>query len=343
MLAWKDGVYYACIPDLWWLKDTKGTGHADERKSLHNGYGVHVGFLGHDLHGLIMGPDGRLYFSLGDRGLNVNTLDGKHLELIDMGAVLRCEPDGSNLEIFHQGLRNPQELAFDEQGNLFTVDNNSDGGDKARLVHLVPGGDSGWRIGWQFIEQPNSRGPWNAEKMWYPRNDDQPAFLLPPLLNMSDGPSGLAYNPGTALTAKERGRFFLADFRGSSVSSGIRSFSLKPNGSSFELADQDQYLWGMCVTDVGFGPDGALYMTDWVEGWDKSGKGRVYKLDAPGAAADPKRVEVKQLLADGFTQRTPADLGRLMDHDDYRVRLAAQYELAERVSQALAGLSLIHI
>ncbi len=337
VLAWKDGVYYTCIPDLWWLQDTKGTGHADVKKSLHHGYGVHVAFLGHDLHGLIMGPDGRLYFSIGDRGLNVDTLDGKHLELTDMGAVLRCEPDGTNLEIFHQGLRNPQELAFDELGNLFTVDNNSDGGDKARLVHLVPGGDSGWRIGWQFIEQPNSRGPWNAEKMWQPRNDEQPAYLLPPLLNMADGPSGLAYNPGTALRDKDRGRFFLADFRGSSSASGIRSFSLKPSGASFELADQDQFVWGMCVTDVGFGPDGALYMTDWVEGWNKSGKGRVYKLDAPGAAAEPKRAEVKQLIATGFSARTPDELGQLMDHDDYRVRQGAQYELAERVTRVLVG------
>ena len=337
VLPWKDGVFFTCIPDLWWLKDTKGTGQADQRKALHQGYGVHVAFLGHDLHGLIMGPDGRLYFSIGDRGLNVTTVDGKHLELTDMGAVLRCEPDGTNLEIFHQGLRNPQELAFDEQGNLFTVDNNSDGGDKARLVHLVPGGDSGWRIGWQFIEQPNSRGPWNSEKMWEPRNDSQPAYLLPPLLNMADGPSGLAYNPGTALREKDRGRFFLADFRGSSSASGIRSFSLRPVGASFELSDQDQFLWGMCVTDVGFGPDGSLYMTDWVEGWNTSGKGRVYRLDTPEATQTPGRVDVKKLLASGFAQLPGERLGELLNHDDYRIRLAAQYELAERAGNVLAA------
>jgi quinoprotein glucose dehydrogenase len=326
-------VYFTCIPDLWRLRDTDGDGRANERQSLHNGYGVHVGFFGHDLHGLIVGPDGRLYFSIGDRGFNVTTVGGKTLAVQDTGSVLRCELDGSNLEVFHTGLRNPQELAFDEYGNLFTVDNNSDGGDRARLVHLVPGGDSGWRIGYQFLERPTSRGPWNAEKMWQTSNADQAAFFLPPLANISDGPSGLAYNPGTALTSKYGNHFFLVDFRGTSGQSGVRAFTVKPKGASFELGEQEEFLWGLCATDATFGPDGALYVVDWVDGWDKTGKGRIYRVDEPGRAGSEARRKVKRLLEGGLAGLPVTELARLLGHEDYRVRLAAQFELAERASQ----------
>lgn len=143
----RGSIYYTCIPELWRLKDKDGDGMADEREVLSSGYGVHINFLGHDLHGLRKGPDGRLYFSIGDRGVSIRQPDGSRLEEPDTGAVFRCNMDGSNLEIVHRGLRNPQELAFDNFGNLFTGDNNSDAGDQARFVWIVEGGDSGRRRG----------------------------------------------------------------------------------------------------------------------------------------------------------------------------------------------------
>ena len=66
----------------------EGEGKADVRQALATGFGVHVAFLGHDMHGLRMGPDGKLYFSIGDRGFNVTTADGRHLFNPDSGAVL---------------------------------------------------------------------------------------------------------------------------------------------------------------------------------------------------------------------------------------------------------------
>ena len=334
VLAYKGDVYYTCIPDLWKLRDTDGDGKADVRTVLSTGYGVHVSFIGHDSHGLIVGPDGRLYFSIGDRGLHVVNREGKTLDAPDTGSVLRCDLDGSNLEIFATGLRNPQELAFDNEGNLFTVDNNSDSGDKARAVYLVEGGDGGWRIGYQYLEQPVSRGPWNAEKLWHPAPENKAAYLLPPLMNLSDGPSGLTFDPGvTLLPDRYKNHFFLADFRGSSGQSGIRSFAVKSKGASFEIVDSTQFLWSVLATDVDFAPDGALYVSDWVEGWDKTGKGRIWRFEDPKKKGDKAVKEVQRLLGEGMSGRDLATLTTLMGHPDRRIRQAAQFELVDRTKR----------
>lgn len=330
-------VWFANLPNLWLLRDNDADGVADERKSLHYGFGVRIGFLGHDLHGLCFGPDGKLYFTIGDRGSHIDLGNGKSVGDPDSGCVFRCNPDGSDLEVFAFGLRNPQELAFDQYGNLFTGDNNSDGGDRARFVHLVEGGDSGWRIGYQFIHEPTPRGPWNAEKLWHPAWNGQAAYLLPPITNIADGPSGFAYYPGTGLPSTFDQHFFLCDFHGGR-SSGIHSFTLKPSGASFDLVNPQKFLWDGLPTDVEFGVDGGVYYSDWVHGWGKTGKGRIYRVFDPEAASEPIVKETKQLLAGGMEDRSRAQLSGLLAHRDMRVRQAAQFELAARHSQGIKPL-----
>ncbi len=337
VLASKGQVWFANIPHVWSLKDTNNDGVADLRKSISYGYGVRVGFLGHDLHGLTLGPDGRLYFSIGDRGSSV-TQNGRQIGHTDTGSVFRCNQDGSDLEEFAFGLRNPQELVFDELGNLFTGDNNSDGGDRARWVYIVEGGDSGWRVGWQFIEYPNSRGPWNAEKMWHPQWDGQAAHLLPPIAWIGNGPSGVAYHPGTGFSPKYKNHFFMVDFRGSR-GSGVYSFTLKPKGAAYELQNAEETIWNCLPTDVGFGPDGGLYISDWVEGWGLNGKGRIYRISDPAVDKAPETIGTKTLLAAGGDNRSEKELLRLLSHADQRVRQMAQFELASRGPASIKSLS----
>lgn len=333
VLVHKGDVYYTCIPKLWKLTDTDNDGVADQKKALHTGYGVRVAFRGHDMHGLVMGPDGRIYYSIGDRGFNVKTDDGRHLHKPDTGAVFRCEPDGSRLEVFAYGLRNPQELTFDDYGNLFTGDNNSDSGDQARWVNVFEGGDTGWRMYFQYLED---RGPWNRERMWYPKDADaettavQPAYILPPIINLADGPSGLTYYPGVGLSDRYKGHFFMADFRGGAVNSGIRSFAVKPKGASFELVDSHEWVWSILATDVEFGYDGSVYMTDWVNGWDGEGKGRIYKFTDTDNVSTAKAANSQQLMKDGFDQRTSDELLKLLSHPDKRVRQEAQFALVDK-------------
>ncbi len=329
-------LYYTCIPELWRLTDTDKDGVANKRDILSSGYGVHINFLGHDLHGLRKGPDGRLYFSIGDRGVNIGLPDGSRLVEPDTGAVFRCNLDGSNLEIVHRGLRNPQELAFDNYGNLFTGDNNSDAGDQARWVWIVEGGDSGWRIGYQWVTQPNTRGPWNAEKMWAPRFDEQPAHIVPPLLNIGAGPSGLTFYPGTGMSGEYNDTFFLCDFRGDAGRSLIHAFEVAPSGASFEVVERRDFASHMLATDVEFGMKPGIYFSDWVQGWDKPMKGRIYRIHEPNLAEDGVHAEAVQLLRDGMAQRTPEALRGLLGHADQRVRLEAQYALADLGPAALA-------
>jgi len=317
-----DRLLFTCIPTLWALRDTDGDGKADEREALSSGYGVHTAFYGHDMHGLIAGPDGKVYFSIGDRGLNVDTPQGK-LVNPDSGAVLRCNPDGSELEIFATGLRNPQELAFNEFGDLFTVDNNSDSGDKARLVHVVEGMDAGWRMYYQYL---NDRGPFNREKIWHTQNAEQPASTVPPLAHVADGPSGLVHYPGTGLPHEYDGAFFLVDFRGAPATSSIHQFYVKPKGATYELTADKPFLRGALATDCDFGPTGEFFVLDWVEGWKGPGVARIHRLTCNDPATAQQRTETHKAL--GSLPRAANDeLLKLLHHADMRVRLGAQQRL----------------
>ncbi len=320
-------IFFTNIPKLWKLIDKDDDGSADERVVMSDGYGVRVAFRGHDLHGLILGPDGRLYFSIGDRGYNVTTSEGQVLANPESGAVFRCEVDGSGLEVVATGLRNPQELAFNDVGDLFSVDNNSDSGDKARIVQILEGGDSGWRMHYQYLPD---RGPFNREKIWEPFHPEQPAYIVPPIANLTDGPSGLAHYPGTGFGEQLRDTFFICDFRGGPANSGIRSFKLESDGAFYRLADNSDPVWNVLATDVAFGPDGAMYVSDWVDGWEGLGKGRIYRLIDPNHHDSEAAQEVRQLLGGDWKGRAVDDLAVDIGHADRRVRLEAQWQLAAR-------------
>ena len=335
VLSRKGNVYYTDLPNLWLLKDNNNDGVADFKKSLSYGYGVRVGFLGHDLHGLTLGPDGRLYYSIGDRGSSIRLPNGQVIGDPDAGSVFRCNQDGSDLEVFAFGLRNPQELAFDDHGNLFTGDNNSDGGDQARWVYVVEGGDSGWRAGYQHLNEPNSRGAWNSEKLWYPEFPGQAAYIVPPITNITSGPSGLTYYPGTGMPDSYKGHFFLVDFRGGR-GSGIHTFANKQHGATFDCVDHSIFIGEGLATDTDFGTDGGLYFSDWVSGWGMTGKGRIYRVYETNSASSQLVAETKKIRAEGFEKRDTRELVRLLSHADKRVRQEAQFELAARSEKSIS-------
>ena len=328
-------LFVAVAPDLWRMKDKNGDGIEDEKTSISHGYGVHIGFGGHGMSGVEMGPDGRIYWQIGDIGFNGTDKDGKKWEHPNSGVIARSNPDGSDFEIFASGNRNTHEFAFDEYANLIGEDNDGDHpGEKERLVYVVNGADIGWRSNWQYgkYNDPdnNTYKVWMDEKLWMPRFEGQAAYITPCIDNFVSGPAGFLYNPGTALSPKYKNTFFVAEFVGNPAQSGIYSFKLNPKGATFELGENKRVLGGVLATGLDFGPDGAMYIADWIDGWGTHSYGRIWKLDDKDAASLPERIETKKLLAEDFT-KTPEDaLGEILKNPDMRVRMKAQFELVKR-------------
>ncbi|MDB4884399.1 MAG: heme-binding protein, partial [Gemmatimonadetes bacterium] len=340
VLSYKNDLYVTISPDLWRLRDTNGDGVFDTKESLSHGSGVHIGFGGHGHSSPLIGPDGRLYWKQGDLGVNITNREGRKLVNPNSGVILRANLDGTEEEIFATGLRNPQDFDFDEYGNIISPDNDGDHpGETERLVYIVDGMDSGWRINWQFGKygdpDNNTYKVWMDESMFKPRFAGQAAYFTPPLAAWHAGPSGFARNPGTALEDKWKGYFFNAVFTGAPARASIQAFKLAPQGAGFRLADDQAVVsGGILSTGVRFGPDGALYMADWIEGWDPKDRGRVWKLDVASGATTPARAETKALIAADFKTRSPAELVALLRHADMRVRTKAQFELVDRGAAA---------
>lgn len=224
VMAFNGDTFLTCIPHLWRLRATDGDRVSEERESVATGFGVNAGFLGHDLRGLCWGPEGKLIFSVSDRGYDLHAKEGREFHGPRNRAVFRGFPDGSQLEVVYTGLRNPQEIAFDDLGNLFAADNNCDKRDHAPLVYIVDGGHSGWNMAYQSMLDPYLTGSWHAEKIWNVEHPDRPLSVLPPSAPLGAGPSGFAFSPEQGLPERYRHAFFRCNYSGNG---GIEAFSLK--------------------------------------------------------------------------------------------------------------------
>ena len=323
------------IPHLWIATDADQDGQAESRRSAQRGFGVRIALRGHDMHGLVRGPDGRIYFSIGDRGFYLQTSDGRILHDAGSGAVFRCEPDGSDLEVVHVGLRNPQELAFNDFGDLFTGDNNSDAGDQARIVQILPGGETGWRMEYQTLEGRNQRGPWNQEGIWQVEHPLRPRWASPPITHLGSGPSGLAYHPGTGFRPDLAGSFFMCDFRGDPAASLLWRFRLQPKGAGYQLSEKEKFIEGVLCTDVDFTPNGALWISAWGGGWVSTDRGRLFEFTDSEGLRPAVEMGVEDLLKRQDLGSFVADqlagsvtLERLLGDADRRVRQRVQRHLA---------------
>ena len=325
VMAWGDDVYATIAPDLWRLTDINDDGVADTREVIATGFGLHIAYAGHDMHGLTMGPDGKVYWSIGDKGINVTSQSGRHYFYPNQGGVMRCNPDGTDFEVFAHGLRNVQEIAFDQYGNLFGVDNDADQQDEhERFVAIVDGMDAGWRSHYQF--RGDKYNPWTNENLWRLPGDEHPAYIVPPIEHYVDGPAGFKFNPGTALGPAYENYFFLT----SAPNGNQYAFQVEPVGDSFRMLNNHLIGKGPAIVGLAFGPDGALYGADWDGGYPLDQKGAVIRIDVEKSMRHPLRQQVAATLAKGVDESSIADLTDQLSHHDMRIRQAAQFELANR-------------
>ncbi len=336
-----DEVWYTCIPHLWRLQDQDEDGIAELRDPIHSGFGVRDALRGHDMHGLAWGPDGRIYWSIGDRGYFVETDEGRTLSNPRTGAIFRCEPDGSNLEVFCTGLRNPQEIAFDRYGYLFTGDNNSDGGDRARMVYCAEASETGWEMNYQTLGGSNNRGPWDQEGLWRTAHAGRPAWSLPPLAHVGSGPSGFVFYPGQGLSDRYDDHFFMCNFLGGPTNSGVIAMQMVPDGAGFKVEDVHDFVTGILCTDVDFDWDGSMLVSDWVEGWYSTQTGRMLRLTDRNASGNEDLVRTAELVARGIQNESLDVLIELLGHADRRVRRKAHYELAYRGESSVQPLKAV--
>ena len=96
----------SCVPPgIYRLHDAKGDGTFNQRSTIGEGMNIHPAFGGHGISGVLIGPDGRLYWEVGDIGLNVTDRRRQDLGLPEPGRgdalrvrtarTSRCSPPAS--------------------------------------------------------------------------------------------------------------------------------------------------------------------------------------------------------------------------------------------------------
>ena len=281
-------------PNVFVLTDTDGDGKADKRELLFTG----IGGKDHDhgVHAFVFGPDGKLYFNMGNEGKQlyyplkkelplhgaidkvemrpVVDLDGSEVnnrgKPYRMGMVFRCNLDGSEVETLAWNFRNNYEIAVDSFGTLWQSDNDDDGNFGVRINYVMEHGNfgytdemtgAGWPTGWN---QAKAKGAPEAEKVFYEWHQYDPG-VVPNLLHTGAGsPTGILVYEGRLLPAAFRNQVIHCD-AGPRV---VRAYPVEPVGAGYTakivdiLSSTEEDKW-FRPSDVCVAPDGSIYIADW--------------------------------------------------------------------------------
>ena len=285
-------VIVSVSPNIFVLTDTDQDGVADKRELIFTG--IKGRDHDHGTHAFVFGPDGKLYFNMGNAGRQLFRPADKNIPLhgvvegIDMkpvvdlagnevtdrgnpyrmGMVFRCNLDGSDVETLAWNFRNNYEVAVDSFGTLWQSDNDDDGNRGVRINYVMEFGNYGyadevtgaaWRIGWQKAQ---SLGIPEENKINYEWHQQDPG-VVPNLLHTGAGsPTGIAVYEGKLLPEKFRNQLIHCD-AGPGV---VRAYPAQVHGAGFKaditnlVTTADSWFR---PSDVCVAPDGSVFIADW--------------------------------------------------------------------------------
>jgi len=281
-------VFVCQSPDILVFEDKDGDGKADgPPKKLLTGFGG----IDHDhgVHGILIGPDGKLYFSVGDQGVkNLQSSDGKGRKWTSndtdcrAGTIWRCDMDGKNLELIAHNFRNEYEPCVDSFGTVFTSDNDDDGNEQTRICYVMPGGDYGY----------HPRGP--GQSHWH---EEKPGVVPKILRTYFGSPTGMCVYEGTLLPKKYWGQLLHTD----AGPRHVRCYHLEPDGAGYKVDREDMVTstdtW-FRPSDICVAPDGSVFISDWYDpgvgghGMGDTTRGRIYRLAPVGNKPSEPNVDV---------------------------------------------------
>ena len=304
-----DGVHGVCVlgnkaiisaPDrILLLTDTDGDDKADAKKLLFTGKVLNPvqGQHDHAIHAVMFGPDGRLYFNFGNFNAGLWRADGSLVKDVfgnpvnnsrkpyQEGMVIRCELDGSRVEVLGYNFRNNWEMTVDSFGSMWQSDNDN-GSSSCRVNFVMEYGNYGYRDEMTGLGYQSKRTNMEAtmrRRMWH-QND--PGVVPNLLITGSGAPTGILVYEGDLLPEPFRGQMIHAE-PGRNV---VWAFPTKQVGAGYSarIVDIVRSAVGRNYrpSDVSVAPDGSLFIADWFDPVDCCHRtindaGRIFRVAPP--------------------------------------------------------------